>query len=152
MTTKIKICGITNAEDALAACDAGADALGFVLAPEAKKRNRYIDPDAAAAIITKLPRVCAFRSGGGQRNRWSRARTTCAFSTVCNCTGTSRPNYAAFWDRAPSRRFRLRRGPDPVRAWTRIPATRCAAGCLGAGQSRRRRQGMRLEFRRASGG
>ena len=55
MMTKTKICGITNLDDALAACDAGADALGFVLAPEARKRNRYIDADAAAAIIEKLP-------------------------------------------------------------------------------------------------
>ncbi|HUW60852.1 MAG TPA: phosphoribosylanthranilate isomerase [Candidatus Bathyarchaeia archaeon] len=52
---KVKICGITNLEDALAACDAGADALGFVFAPEAKARNRYIEPDQARAIIEKLP-------------------------------------------------------------------------------------------------
>jgi phosphoribosylanthranilate isomerase len=55
MMTKVKICGITNLADALAACEAGADALGFVLAPEARKRNRYIDADAAAAIIARLP-------------------------------------------------------------------------------------------------
>ena len=53
--TKVKICGITNLEDALAACDAGADALGFVLAPEAKKRNRYIELEAALKIIEQLP-------------------------------------------------------------------------------------------------
>lgn len=53
--TRVKICGITNLEDALAACDAGADALGFVLAPEAKKRNRYIERDAAFEIIEQLP-------------------------------------------------------------------------------------------------
>ena len=55
MTTKIKICGITCIEDALAACEAGADALGFVLVPEARKRNRYIETAAAAVIIAQLP-------------------------------------------------------------------------------------------------
>lgn len=52
---KVKICGITNLEDALAACDAGADALGFVFAREAKDRNRYISPRAAQEICHALP-------------------------------------------------------------------------------------------------
>jgi len=52
---RIKICGITNLEDALAACDAGADALGFVFAPEARARNRYIEPQAAQRIAAQLP-------------------------------------------------------------------------------------------------
>lgn len=52
---RIKICGITNYDDAMAACEAGADALGFVFAPEARARNRYIDPDAARRIIERLP-------------------------------------------------------------------------------------------------
>ncbi len=52
---KVKVCGITNLEDAQAACAAGADALGFVLAPEAKKRNRYISFEDARAILDQVP-------------------------------------------------------------------------------------------------
>ena len=52
---KVKICAITNLEDALAACEFGADALGFNFAHEAKERNRYIEPGLAEEIVGKLP-------------------------------------------------------------------------------------------------
>jgi phosphoribosylanthranilate isomerase len=49
---RIKICGITTREDAHAAVDAGADALGFIFVPASR---RYLSRDAAATIIAGLP-------------------------------------------------------------------------------------------------
>lgn len=52
LRTRIKFCGITNRDDALAASALGVDALGFVFHPPSP---RYIEPDEAAAICAALP-------------------------------------------------------------------------------------------------
>ena len=49
---RVKICGITNLEDALSSIAAGADALGFIFV---EGTPRYVAPRVAAAIIGDLP-------------------------------------------------------------------------------------------------
>ncbi|HPY77941.1 MAG TPA: phosphoribosylanthranilate isomerase [Anaerohalosphaeraceae bacterium] len=50
--TKIKICGITNLEDAQTAARLGADLLGFIFHAASP---RYIEPKKAMEIIAKIP-------------------------------------------------------------------------------------------------
>ncbi|MEL7045295.1 MAG: phosphoribosylanthranilate isomerase [Pseudomonadota bacterium] len=50
--TRVKICGIRTLDAALAACDAGADALGFVFYPPSP---RFVEPEAVEEIIAALP-------------------------------------------------------------------------------------------------
>jgi phosphoribosylanthranilate isomerase len=50
--TRVKVCGITNLDDALMAVDAGADALGFIFV---ENTPRFVTPEQVAPIIRRLP-------------------------------------------------------------------------------------------------
>ncbi len=50
--TRVKVCGITNLDDARLAVEAGADALGFIFV---ENTPRFVTPEQAAAIVRRLP-------------------------------------------------------------------------------------------------
>src|SRR5438094_8136129 len=50
--TRVKICGITNLEDAMTAVEAGADALGFIFV---ENTPRFVTPELVALIVRQLP-------------------------------------------------------------------------------------------------
>ena len=49
--TRIKICGLTRAQDVQAAVASGADAIGFVFYP---KSPRHVTPEQAASLIAAI--------------------------------------------------------------------------------------------------
>ena len=77
--TWVKICGMTNLEDALVAVDAGADAVGFVFY---KKSPRCVTVETAREIVEKLPesveKVGVFVGGTAEKAKdaFHRARLT----------------------------------------------------------------------------
>ena len=50
-TVKVKICGLTNLEDALMAVDMGADMLGFIFHPGSR---RFVSPETVRAIVSAV--------------------------------------------------------------------------------------------------
>ncbi len=49
---RVKVCGITNPDDAMLAVDAGADALGFIFV---EGTPRFVTPEQVAPIVRRLP-------------------------------------------------------------------------------------------------
>ncbi|MBM3836571.1 MAG: phosphoribosylanthranilate isomerase [Verrucomicrobia bacterium] len=103
---KVKICGVTNLPDALAAVDAGADALGFMFYA---KSPRCVSEHAAAEIIRALPPFVA-RVGvfvNADQETVGRAVESCGLDTL-QFHGDEPPDFCRKFRAAVIKAFRVR--------------------------------------------
>ena len=122
MSVKVKICGITNAPDALAAAEAGADALGFMFY---EPSPRHISIPQAAEIIRALPpfvlKVGVFVDA--PEDTVMRAIGDCGLSML-QFHGKESPEYCAQFGLMSVKAFRIRDAESlkalpeyPTEAW-----------------------------------
>jgi len=117
MPVRVKICGITNAKDAEIAVEAGADALGFIFVAGTP---RYIDPDAARAIVDDLPPLVSPVGVFADHPvaEIERVINRCGFRTV-QLHGSEAPEYCRQLTVSVIKTFRVRPGgpPPPFEAY-----------------------------------
>ena len=110
MATRIKICGITRLEDALAAAQAGAHAIGLVFYPGSA---RYVVPATAAKIIRALP---PFITTVGLFVNATAAEVRAALSEapvdLLQFHGDEAPEFCRQFERPYMKAVRMRRGID----------------------------------------
>jgi phosphoribosylanthranilate isomerase len=110
----VKICGITNLDDALCAVDAGANALGFIFYP---KSPRFVAPETALEIIRKLPpfvtKVGVFAAE--RRQEISRVVTLTGI-TALQLSGNELPADCTGYDLPVIKAFRFRPGENVAAA------------------------------------
>jgi phosphoribosylanthranilate isomerase len=106
MPVKVKICGLTNLPDALAAAEAGADALGFVFCD---KSPRSVSLETASGIIRQLPpsvvKVGVFANATEEFVR--RAIAECGLSLL-QFHGDESPAYCLQFHLMSMKAFRIR--------------------------------------------
>lgn len=133
MPVKVKICGMTNLEDALAAVEAGADALGFVFY---EASPRHIPISTAAGIIRKLPPF-VIKTGvfvNAPEETVVRAASDCGLNLL-QFHGDEAPDYCVGFGLMSMKAFRVE-GPEsleklrdyPTDAWL---LDACAPGKVG---------------------
>jgi len=106
MSVKVKICGITNANDALTAVESGADALGFMFY---EPSPRHVSIRQAAEIIRELPpyimRVGVFVDA--EEDTVMRAISDCGL-TLLQFHGQESPQYCTQFGLMSMKAFRMR--------------------------------------------
>ncbi len=106
MRTRIKICGITNLDDALFALDAGADALGFVFYSASPRR---IDPESVREIVRHLP---PFTKIVGvfvdEKIETVREIAKYCYLDLCQLHGNESPEFCEWCERRVIKAFRVK--------------------------------------------
>lgn len=131
MDVRIKICGITNLEDALAAVDAGAHALGFMFY---EASPRFLTPRAAAEIIRALPPFVA-KVGvfvNPTRESVAQAIADCGLDTV-QFHGDETPEFCLGFGLKTIKAFRIR-GAESLQALAAFPTDAWLLDSFVAGQ------------------
>ena len=136
MPVKVKICGITNLADGMAAAEAGADALGFVFYDQSPRR---ISVEAAAALIRQLPpfvlKVGVFVNA--PEDLVVRAIRECGLNLL-QFHGEESPEYCLQFGLMSMKAFRVRDAAS-LQALPELSHRRLVARCLRAGQAGRHR-------------
>lgn len=110
---KVKVCGITNLDDALKAVEYGADALGFNFYPPSP---RFVEPEKAQTILAALPQrlfnVAVFVNEPKERveqvlNYGLLSGGRQAFEAL-QLHGDETPEYCRGWDLKVIKAFRIR--------------------------------------------
>jgi phosphoribosylanthranilate isomerase len=117
---RVKICGITTLDDALAAVHCGADALGFVFAEGSPRR---VKPDLAKAIIDALPPFvqCVGVFVDAPVNTIAQIQDHCSLDLV-QLHHKEAGEMISRWGRRAIKAVQVQ-GPSPERAEAFLPAT-----------------------------
>jgi phosphoribosylanthranilate isomerase len=133
MSTRVKICGITNQADAQAAVEAGADALGFVFYENSPRRMSL---SAVASISKQMPpfvlRVGVFVNA--TEELVSRAIRECGLGLL-QFHGDETPEFCLRFGLMSMKAFRIR-GADSLKELPKYPTEAwlldaCSAESLG---------------------
>lgn len=105
MRTRVKICGITNIEDAKAAISLGVDALGFIFA----KSPRKIEPERAKEIILNLPPIISIVGVfvDEKEETVKKIASHCGLNTL-QFHGSETPEYCNLFDQKVIKAFRIK--------------------------------------------
>jgi phosphoribosylanthranilate isomerase len=154
----IKICGLTNPDDALAAIDAGADYLGFNFYP---KSPRYVSPADCARIIAALvTRHLSLVTFVGVFVNEPPARVAAILDhcglDLAQLHGDEPPEHlAVLWGRAfkaiRPERDHPERSVDPERNGVKSKGRRAVEGCGPERQPKRASQASSTAFHSAQG-